>query len=119
MLKKIKNLDFEFFQEVYVDWIRKERFNDPIESVRSLHHEYDRFSRYTNQQFEEICRAAYDEKFLPSINWFHEKGQEIVDREYREDSLYIAPSEITEEQRAANRAEMAVWVKKLQEKGRV
>lgn len=119
MLKKIENLDFEFFQEVYADWIRRERFNNPIESVRSLQHEYDRFSMYTNAQFEEICKAAYDEQFLPPIKWFHERGQEIIDRERRQASIFIAPPEITEEQRALNRAEMAAWVKKLTEKGRV
>ena len=92
----------EVFDEDFLDWICTEHFKSPISSTRSIKQYSKEFSRYSSKQLEELCELAFKEKYLPPVNWFHEQGQLLIDRDRREQFVFTPRPHITEEQRLFN-----------------
>lgn len=102
----ISKLEFPVFQDVFINWLCEEHFKVAVFSQRSIEQYFEEFSRYSNSQFEELCKLAFREKFLPCVNWFHEQGQVIRDRDRREAEVFIPQPQISEEKRLFNVAKV-------------
>ena len=92
----------EVFKEDFIDWICAEHFKSPVSSERSVNQYFKEFSRYSSKQLEELCELAFKEKFLPSVNWFHEQGQLLKDRDRWDQFVVTLIPPISEEQRLLN-----------------
>ena len=95
-------LNYDVFQENFLDWLCAEHFKVPVSSTKSIKQYLKEFSIYSDNQFEELCNLAFKEKFLPCVNWFHEQGKLLIDRDHREQNIFSPPPNISEEQRLLN-----------------
>ena len=92
----------EVFEEDFLDWICTEHFKVPISSPRSIRQYSKEFSKYSSKQLEELCELAFREKYLPPVNWFHEQGQVLINRDELDRFVPAPPFDISEEQRLFN-----------------
>lgn len=107
MISNVVNLSFEVFDEYFLTWLCTDHFQRPVFSEKSVDRYFCEFKRFTNEHFIEVCNEAFTQKFLPDVQWFLEQRQLILDREYRESTVYSPVPPISEEQRLINVARMA------------
>ena len=102
MISKIEELSAKVFEEYFLDWLCFEHFQKPITSSKSVERYFQEFSKFTDRHFIEVCNQAFNERFLPDVNWFLGQRQLILDREYREANVFRSERPISEEQRLKN-----------------
>jgi hypothetical protein len=115
MISKIEELSAKVFAEYFLDWLCFEHFQKPITSSKSVERYFQEFSKFTDRHFIEVCNQAFNEKYLPSVNWFLDQRQLIVDREYREANVFRPEPPISEEQRLRNVDRLQDMFKKFQQ----
>lgn len=113
MISNIEELSAKVFEEYFLDWLCFEHFQKPITSSKSVERYFQEFSRFTDRHFIEVCNQAFNERFLPEVNWFLDQRQLILDREYREANVFRPEPPISEEQRLKNVARLQEMFQKF------